>query len=225
MRQHPLALCLILYHRRHSLSSIYSPNLPYCVYLTIYSGNKLPMFYIGSSSVEKIKNGYRGSVSSKQYKSIWKKELKENPHLFKTKIISCYGDRKLAVIKENSLHKFLNVVKSPFYVNQSNAIPDGIYGQSMKGSNNPMFGKKRTMSEETKKKISESTKGVLKSEQTKQKMRKPKPDTTKYFGNKNAVGKKPWLGKKHSEETKKKISESLRLKNYLTRSQSVTLIK
>lgn len=50
----------------------------YCTYLTTYFGNKLPMFYIGSTSVSKIKNGYRGSVSSKQYKTVWMKELKEN---------------------------------------------------------------------------------------------------------------------------------------------------
>ena len=30
----------------------------YCVYLTIYRGNKLPPFYIGYSSINKIKAGY-----------------------------------------------------------------------------------------------------------------------------------------------------------------------
>ena len=50
-------------------------NTIYCTYLTIYSGNKLPTFYIGSTSVEKIEQGYRGSVSSKRYQSIWEKEL------------------------------------------------------------------------------------------------------------------------------------------------------
>jgi hypothetical protein len=40
----------------------------FCTYLTIYSGNKLPMFYIGSSTVKKVVSGYHGSVSSKIYK-------------------------------------------------------------------------------------------------------------------------------------------------------------
>ena len=43
----------------------------YCVYLTVYSGNLLPMFYIGSSSVKKIQNGYCGSISSKKYKNVF----------------------------------------------------------------------------------------------------------------------------------------------------------
>ena len=196
----------------------------YCTYLTTYSGNKLPMFYVGSTSITKIKNGYKGSVSSKEYKQIWKKELKENPHLFKTKIITLHSDRKLATEKENYFHIQMNVVKSSLYINKSNAIPDGSYGLSMIGSNNPMYGKKRIMSEETKRKISESKKGITKSEITKQKMRKPKPNNKNYFGNKNALGKKSWLGKEHTEETKIKISNTLKMKNYL-RSQSATGIK
>lgn len=162
----------------------------YCVYLTSYSGNKLPQFYIGSTSIAKIERGYKGSVSSKTYKEIWKNELKNNPKLFKTKIISYHTDRISATQKENKLHLSLGVVLSPLYANQSNAIPNGIYGQSMRGSNNPMFGRKRVMSEETKRKISESKKGVKKSEETKLRMRKPKSNTTNYMNNKNAVGRK-----------------------------------
>ncbi len=59
----------------------------FCTYLTTYSGNKLPLFYIGSSSVERVNNGYHGSVKSKAYSTIWKSELKHNPHLFKTRIL------------------------------------------------------------------------------------------------------------------------------------------
>ena len=182
------------------------------------------MFYIGSTSITKIRNGYKGSVSSKEYKQIWEKELKENPHLFKTKIITLHSDRKLATEKENYFHIKMNVVKSTLYLNKSNAIPDGSYGLSMNGPNNPMYGKKRIMSEETKRKISESKKGIPKSEITKQKMRKPKPSNKNYFGNKNALGKKSWLGRTHTEETKIKISNALKLKNHFL-SQSGTEIK
>lgn len=59
----------------------------YHVYLITYSGNKLPPFYIGSTSDKKIKDGYLGSVSSKKYSKIWKKETKENKHLFKIHIV------------------------------------------------------------------------------------------------------------------------------------------
>lgn len=58
-------------------------NNNYCVYLTIYSGSKLPPFYIGSGTLDKILNkGYRGSVTSKQFKKIWSQELKfyHNPY-------------------------------------------------------------------------------------------------------------------------------------------------
>jgi len=188
------------------------------------------MFYLGSSSVKKVQNGYKGSVSSKKYKQIWKEELKQNPQLFKTQIISYYTTRIEATEKENQFQLKLNVVKSPLYMNTSNAIPNGIYGVSMKGENNPMFGKTRSMATETKIKISQTKKGVVKSEQTKQKMRKPKPIgfSEKLKGNQNAKSAKSWLGKTHSEETKKKISDKIKELNRLKNqglSQSGTLIK
>ena len=212
------------------MSSIYQSKLPYCVYLTTYSGNKLPMFYIGSSSIEKIQKGYKGSVSSKKYKHTWKEELKQNPQHFKTHIISYHTTRIEATKRENELQIKLNVVKSPLYTNTSNAIPNGVYGVSMKGKNNPMFGKTRIVATETKIKISQTKKGVLKSEQTKQNMRKPKPIGfgDKLKGNQNAKGSKSWLGKTHTEETKQKISDKIKELNRLKNqglSQSGTLIK
>lgn len=117
----------------------------YCVYLTIYSGSLLPPFYIGSSTINKIDKGYRGSVSSKLYKNIWKKELKENPNLFKTIILCSFSDRKLALDKEEYFHKKLNVHNNVLYINQCTA--KGSFGLIYTG--NP--GKR---SEETKLKIS-----------------------------------------------------------------------
>lgn len=70
----------------------------YCVYLTIYTGNKLPIFYIGSTSVKKFMNGYRGSVSSKEYGKIWKEEIKLNPHLFISRLLS---EKKRLIQKRN----------------------------------------------------------------------------------------------------------------------------
>lgn len=92
--------------------------MKYCVYLTVYSGNLLPPFYIGYSSVDNVENGYRGSVSSKLYKSIWKEELKNNSQAFKTKIISTHKTRAEAKNKETVLIQKLNAVSSPMYINR-----------------------------------------------------------------------------------------------------------
>nr|QMP83748.1 MAG: hypothetical protein [Caudoviricetes sp.] len=111
----------------------------YCVYLTIYFGNKLPPFYIGSSSVEKVQNGYKGTVTSKKYCKIWNKEIKEHPNYFKTKIISKHLTRQEATFKENKLQKLLNVVKSTMYINMAVASPNGFFGMEVSGQNNPNY--------------------------------------------------------------------------------------
>lgn len=140
----------------------------YCTYLTIYSGNKLPPFYIGSSSIARINKGYRGSVLSKVYKETWKNELLTNPHLFKTKVLTTHNDRKEATIREKSLQKSLSVVKNPLYINRSYAQIEGSHGTpngptcyGRVGSNHPMYGKHphnygKKSSDIVRKKISEN---------------------------------------------------------------------
>ena len=118
--------------------------MTFCVYLTVYRGSKLPPFYIGSSSHNKILNGYCGSVSSKRYKNIWKQELKTNPHLFITKILCCFENRQEALNRENYIQRQLKVVDNCLYVNQAYAIPGGCFRNSFHGKSNPMFGKTRT---------------------------------------------------------------------------------
>lgn len=93
----------------------------YCVYLTIYKGDKLPRWYIGMSSVAKVKNGYRGSVSSKRYKNIWKQELRENPNLFETVIIHEEITKEGALAYEHKLQVKLDVVRRPDFINLANA--------------------------------------------------------------------------------------------------------
>jgi len=164
----------------------------YCVYLTIYKGNKLPPFYIGSSSVEKVNNGYHGSVCSKQFKEVWKHEIKHNPGLFSTKIISTHSDRKEATLKERVFQKKVNAVRNPLYINQSFAAYDSftdrnqqgknnpMYGTSRKGKDNPFYGQKhsedalakmrgRKCTEENKQLYSKLKKGVTDSNETKKK--------------------------------------------------------
>ena len=118
--------------------------LIYCTYLTLYRGNKLPPFYIGSSSIKRVKNGYHGSVQSRKYNNIWKAELKNNPNLFETVIISTHFTREDALNKEYKLQKQLNVVSSPLYINLSIAGINGFFGMSMLGKDSPSFGKKRS---------------------------------------------------------------------------------
>lgn len=93
--------------------------MEYCVYLTTYKGNKLPMFYIGYSKISNIENGYRGSVSSLKYKDVWRKELKENPHLFVTKIIVKFETKEKAIEKEHKIQKILKVHRNPLYTNMA----------------------------------------------------------------------------------------------------------
>lgn len=112
----------------------------YCTYITFYRGNKLPPFYIGSTTVEKINNGYHGTVTSKEYKNIWKSELKENLHLFKTKIISIHDNRVSALDKEFRLQKQLKVVKSSMYINKSLASKNGFFGMSVTKEKHHSYG-------------------------------------------------------------------------------------
>jgi hypothetical protein len=145
----------------------------FCVYLTSYRGNKLPSFYIGSSSVDRVNNGYHGSVVSKKYKDIWQQELKNSPELFNTIIICTHSTRKEAHEKENKLQKALNVVKSTMYINMSFAQPNGYAGRDTSKENNPYYGKKH------------SPEVIVKMKKAKE-------------GNRH-----PWRGKKRPEHSKK----------------------
>jgi len=116
----------------------------FVVYLTYYTGKKLPKWYIGHSTLEKIQNGYNGSVSSKKYKSIYIKEQKENKHLFKTRILSYYKTRALAIIEEERLQLKHNVAKNDKYINMSYARANGFFGLSIFGKDHPSYGKKQS---------------------------------------------------------------------------------
>ncbi len=116
-------------------------NEKYCVYHTIYCGDKFPPNYIGSSTVGNVLSGYHGTIKSKKYSDIWKQELKENPDLFSTVIISYHCTRSDALWKELQIQKIFNVVKNPLFVNLAYASPNGFFGRDVSGENNPMFGK------------------------------------------------------------------------------------
>jgi hypothetical protein len=100
----------------------------YVVYLVTYSGDKLPKYYIGSTSIEKINNGYLGSVKSKRWKSIFELEIKNNKELFSSEVLSYHETRKEALAEELRIQKERNVVKSNEYINESLASMNGFFG-------------------------------------------------------------------------------------------------
>jgi hypothetical protein len=113
----------------------------YVVYLVKYKGEKLPPYYVGSTNLKKIENGYRGSIKSKKYKKIFKEELKKSPELFEYEILSEHKTRKEALKYELNKQIELDVVKSNEYFNESLASVDGMFGRDVSGELNPMFGK------------------------------------------------------------------------------------
>lgn len=150
----------------------------YCTYLTVYSGNRLPPFYIGYSTVSKVENGYRGSAQSKLYGSLWKSELKNNPHLFKTKIITTHHNKEDAILTERKFHLAFSVHINPMFINQSashekfhNSGGYKLTEQTKKNMSRAKTGVKRgPHSEEWKRKMVESRKGYTHSDETKAKL-------------------------------------------------------
>jgi hypothetical protein len=188
----------------------------FCVYITKYSGDKMPPLYIGSRATNDVlNNNYHGTVTSKKFKKICESELRSQPNLIKTTIESTHDTRQDALDAEESLQRQHNAVESDQYINQAYA--------NKKFSN---LGRK--LSEETKqkmreaklgKKFSEEHKaaigaarrgkgvGVKRSEETKQKMRES------HKGNRIGSNNN-FYGKKHSEDTKQKISELSKQKKH-----------
>lgn len=129
----------------------------FATYIVIYSGNLLPRYYIGSTSVARIAKGYKGSVESRKWGAIWKSEVKNNPHLFEVVILKKFDKRVEATEYELLLHVQFDVVKSDIFANQSLAMPRGCCGMDVRGRLNPNFGKVAT--ERCKSAISQSNSG------------------------------------------------------------------
>lgn len=69
----------------------------FVVYMTEYEGDKHPRFYIGSSSLERILKGYKGSPRNEEWKSIFDSEVRTNPHLYHSHILSLHSTREEAL--------------------------------------------------------------------------------------------------------------------------------
>lgn len=179
--------------------------LPFCTYITIYSGNKLPPFYIGSTSITNITNGYRGSVNSKRYKHIWKHEIKTRPYLFKTFIIKKFITRIEALNHENYLLVKFKAIKNPLYINLGMYHNHHLHVYDHRGKNNPNFGK--TASAETKLKMSISHLNHPVTDNTREKLR-AKGLKQRHTCESKLKMRNIKLGKKTSEQTKYKISRA-----------------
>lgn len=165
----------------------------YCVYLTVYFGNKLPRRYIGSTKVERIKCGYNGSIKSKKYKAVYYEEQVNNKHLFKTRILSKHHTQEEAVREELRLHIKYDVVKSSTYMNMALATINGCFGMDINGDNHPMYNKHH--SDETKKRISEKLKQKYKN-----------GELITPFASLDTRGENnPFYGRIHTDETKNKM--------------------
>lgn len=114
--------------------------MKYITYLTIYSGDKLPPFYIGSTSLKKHLNGYTGTVVSKAYEKIYKAEKKSNPELFDTILLEEFDSREEATSNELHYQKLHDVVRSNLFMNMAFAAPNGCFGMDTSGKNHPLYG-------------------------------------------------------------------------------------
>jgi len=167
----------------------------YCVYLTEYVGDKMPKFYVGSTSCIKIDKGYRGSVSSKEFHDVWLEETTNNPHLFSTIIISVHANRKEALDAELAFQLENDVVCREDFINKSLCKKNGFFGMDVSGDKNPMYGCSRSGEKHSGgENISRALKEFYKTEKGK-------------FVKEQTAKRKPMLGKTHSSETKRKMSE------------------
>ena len=173
----------------------------------------MPPFYIGYARKSRLDKGYRGSVSSKQYKEIWKAELAQNPHLFRTFVISRHTTKDEAIKRERYFHLRLNVL-GDMYINQAittdtffvvnrtqehtKAIIESRRGYKHNDETKAKISSSKTgrvylnrrgiaMPDDTKEKISQRLKGRKLPESTKEKMSQSR------------------LGLKHSDETIQKM--------------------
>ena len=112
----------------------------FVVYLTHYTGDKLPPWYIGSSSEARVNEGYTGSVTSRKWSDIYYKELEENKYLFKTRILSRHKTRDEAVTEEHRLQRMHKVATNSLYFNESYATKTGCFTRDKSGELNSMHG-------------------------------------------------------------------------------------
>jgi DNA-directed RNA polymerase subunit M/transcription elongation factor TFIIS len=128
--------------------------------------------YIGSGKTKDVLSGrYNGTVSSNEYRDIFKRIRKEKPHLIHSEVINQFTTREKAYEEEIKLHAKYDVARCPVFMNKAMATTTGFttngttlsdetkakISAALKGENNGLYGK--TLSDETKAKISAALKG------------------------------------------------------------------
>jgi hypothetical protein len=82
--------------------------------------------YIGSGKTEDVISGkYKGSVLSKEYKAIFNRLKKEQPHLIHSEIIHQFESRDAAYEEEIKLHAKYDVARCPVFMNKAMATTTG----------------------------------------------------------------------------------------------------
>ena len=170
-----------------------------------YSYGEFGRGYIGCRTCEGLpeKDVYLGSYHDKTFSPTQKI------------ILETFSTREEALQAEVDLHMFYQVDKNPHFANKARQKTTGFYYADKKfGEENPFYG--RTHSQETKEKISKQSKGrpgVKKygkdnsfygkehSQETKELLKQRTTETWKNQPH-------PWIGRKHSEETKAKFIEN-----------------
>jgi hypothetical protein len=131
--------------------------MDYVVYLVRYSGNTLlPEFYIGSTNYSKYLNNYVGTVTSKEWKTLFLSEYAKDSNLFTSLILSFHETRDEALEGERLLHIEFDVVRSDLFINEAIASPKGCFGRDVKGELNPFKGKSHSLESRLRMSITQS---------------------------------------------------------------------
>ena len=149
-------------------------------------------------SYEEFGRGYIGSRGckclpeddSRYYGSFWDKTFNPTGKI----ILAEFDNRRDAYYAEVVLHKFYDVVNNPHFANQSRALTSGF---TTEGRVAPNRGKKA--SEETRRKIGESSRG-----------RKHTEDYKKKKSLENSGEKNPMYGGTHTPEARERIGAAQR---------------
>lgn len=89
--------------------------MSYSTFITIYSGNKLPPFFIGYCKTDQIYSGFHGCPTDD---TDWQLELQKNNSLFKTKIIKSFDTEKQAINYTNRLLIYFKCGNNPMLANK-----------------------------------------------------------------------------------------------------------
>lgn len=153
---------------------------------------KTKRMYIGSrqckiNPIDDIGHKYFSSSTDEKFM----KEQKEHPENFRYRVLKLFENRHNAYLHEIFLHKKFDVARNPKFYNRAIQTT---YGCNITGD---------SVTSETKKKMSESHKGLKHSEETKQLLSQRKKEYYEKFGT-------DCQRRENTKETREKISKALK---------------